>query len=422
MSIASVEKRRASDPGSGGGTPSRRSRVGLNAVNFFLAEVVGVVMPFLGRYLKEHHWTETAIGVAISAGGLGVFLMQTPAGIVVDRFRRRRGLLAGASVVVGVCYGVLPMVPAHWGWIDPLMFVAGVGQSFFGPLLGALALGLVGHAALNRTMGTNQGWNHAGNLAAALTAMLMVGALGLTSIFYTVTVISALAAASVFLIRPGEIDEGRASGGDGETGDAPPGGLLDLLRDRRILILLGSVALFHLANAPVMPFVGAYITKLGGTDVQVAAVVLVAQAVMIPVALLTGWLCDRWGRKPIFAVGFVALPLRIFLYSLTDNPWVLVALQALDGIGAGIYGVAVVAMCADLTRGKGRFNALQGMMANALALGGVIGPLGAGWLAEHLGYKAFFYTFAGIAAAATALFVIFMPETRPEGDGGRVGS
>lgn len=105
--------------------------------------------------------------------------------------------------------------------------------------------------------------------------------------------------------------------------------------------------------------------------------------------------------------------MRIFLYSLTGEPWVLVGLQALDGIGAGIYGVAVVAMCADLTRGKGRFNALQGMMANALAIGGVIGPLGVGWLAEHLGYNAFFRTFAAIAAGAAALFLLFMPETRP---------
>ena len=100
-----------------------------------------------------------------------------------------------------------------------------------------------------------------------------------------------------------------------------------------------------------MPLIGLYVSRLGeaaGTDGaavnrQVAAVVLVAQAVMIPVALAAGRLCDRWGRKPVFAIGFVALPLRIFLYSLTTNPWVLVALQTLDGIGAGIYGVAIVA-------------------------------------------------------------------------------
>jgi MFS family permease len=109
-----------------------------------------------------------------------------------------------------------------------------------------------------------------------------------------------------------------------------------------------------------MPFIGAYIKSLNGTDVQVAAVVLVAQAVMIPVALAAGWLSDRWGHKWVFAVGFVALPIRIFLYSLTQDPWMLVALQTLDGIGAGVYGVVIVAICADLTKGKGGFNALAG--------------------------------------------------------------
>jgi MFS family permease len=189
-----------------------------------------------------------------------------------------------------------------------------------------------------------------------------------------------------------------------------------------VLVLLAATALFHLANAPVMPFLGAYIKKLGGNDVQVAAVVLVAQAVMIPVALAAGWLCDRWGRKWVFAIGFIALPVRIFLYSLTENPWGLVALQALDGIGAGIYGVVIVAMCADLTKGKGGFNALSGMIATALAIGGVIGPLGAGFLAEHLGYNGFFYVFAGIAVVAATLFLTLMPETGGNRSTGKLGA
>ena len=276
-----------------------------------------------------------------------------------------------------------------------------------------MALGLVGHAALNRTIGVNQGWNHAGNIAAAFLAMILVGVAGVTSIFYTVFVVSLLAAGSVYLIRSDEIDEERASGhAEGDTSTAPKGHLMRLFRDRRVVVLLASTALFHLANAPVMPFLGTYISKLGGTDVQIAAVVLVAQVVMIPIALATGMLCDRWGRKPIFAIGFIALPIRIFLYSLTDQPWMLVVLQTLDGIGAGIYGVAVVAMCADLTREHGGFNTLQGMIATALALGGVIGPIAAGWLAESLGYNGFFYVFTGIAALGAGLFLFAMPETR----------
>jgi MFS family permease len=388
---------------------SAQSIIGLNAANFFLAEITGVVMPFLGAYLQEKQWSESAIGIAISLAGLGVLLMQTPAGVIVDRVRKRRTLLATASIVLGVCYGLLPLVPAVPGCVDLLLFLAGLGQAFFLPLLGALALGLVGHAALNRTMGNNQSWNHAGNLAAALLAMGLVSLFGVAAVFFAVPIVSALAAGSVFIIREKEIDEERASGA--ADGGAKGAGLRQLLKDRRVLTLLAATALFHLANAPVMPFIGAYIKKLGGTGVQVAAVVLVAQAVMMPVALAAGWLCGRWGRKPVFAIGFIALPVRIFLYSLTQDPWTLVALQALDGIGAGIYGVVIVAMCADLTKGKGGFNALCGMIATALAVGGVIGPLGAGFLAEHLGFNGFFFVFAAIAVVAAALFLTLMPET-----------
>ena len=148
-------------------------------------------------------------------------------------------------------------------WVDPLLFVAGIGQAFFLPLLGALALGLVGHAALNRTMGHNQGWNHAGNLAAALLAMgpgqpvwcdlrLLCGAHRL------------LPGGRLRLHHPREeIDEDRASGAAHSGGKGA--GLRELLKDRRVWCLLVTTALFHLANAPVMPFLGTYIKKLKGS-------------------------------------------------------------------------------------------------------------------------------------------------------------
>ncbi len=394
---------------------SLQSRFGLNAANFFLAEVTGVVMPFLIAFLQSRQWRYDAIGLATAIAGLGVLLMQTPAGFIVDRVAQRRTLLAGASLLLGACYGLVAVVPARGWLIDPLLFVAGAGHAFFGPLLGALALGLVGHAALAKTMGMNQGWNHAGNIAAAVSAMFLVSWFNVSSVFYAVTAVSVLAAASVFLIRSDELDERRASGvtTNGE-GRAHPVSVRELFQDRRVVILFAATALFHLANAPVMPLVALYVKQLQGSDRQVAAVVLVAQVVMIPVALLTGWLCDRWGRKPVFAVGFAVLPLRIFLYSLATDPGALVALQALDGIGAGVYGVAVVAVCADLTRGKGRFNALSGLIATDLSVGGVVGPLGSGFLVQHLGFNAAFYVFAGIAAVAAALFVVFMPETRSD--------
>ncbi|MBN9118105.1 MAG: MFS transporter [Planctomycetes bacterium] len=363
-------------------------------------------MPFLAKLLAERGWRDDSIQFAAAACGLGVFLMQTPAGVLTDRVRYRRLLLAVSSLVVGVCFGLLPLAPAT-GWVvGPLVFVGGAAQAFFVPLLGALALGLAGHSALHRVMGENQGYNHAGNIAAALTAVVVAGWLGLLAVFYTVAVVSALAAASVFIIRPTDLKEE-----PGSKAQAGPG-LRTLFRDQRVVVLFAAVALFHLANAPVMPLVGQYITRLGGTDTQVAAVVLVAQAVMVPVAILAGRMCHRWGRKPVFAVAFVALPVRVLLYSFTSDPWVLVALQMLDGIGAGIYGVVVTVVCADLTRERGGFNALQGLLATALAVGGVLGPLIAGPLVQHLGFAAAFQAFALVATVGAVTFLSLMPETQ----------
>ena len=151
-------------------TFSRQSRIGLNAANFFQAEAVGVTLPVLNGFLRDSHWRYDAIGVATAIAGLGTLLFQTPAGVITDKVSARRALFAVACVVTGLCFALLPLIPRTYAWIDPLLFVSGVAQSFFAPLLGALALALAGHAAIGRVLGENQSWNHAGNIAAALSA------------------------------------------------------------------------------------------------------------------------------------------------------------------------------------------------------------------------------------------------------------
>jgi MFS family permease len=86
-----------------------------------------------------------------------------------------------------------------------------------------------------------------------------------------------------------------------------------------------------------------------------------------------------------------------------------VGLQALDGLGAGIYGVIVISLAADLTRGKGKFNTLAGLFATALAVGGVAGPLLSGVLVQHLGFNATFCIFAALAVTGAIVFTALVP-------------
>jgi hypothetical protein len=54
---------------------------------------------------------------------------------------------------------------------------------------------------------------------------------------------------------------------------------------------------------------------------------------------------------------------RGILFTLTDSPLGVVAIQLLDGMAAGIFGVISIIIAADLMRGTGRFNLAQGLVA-----------------------------------------------------------
>ncbi|MGE3807464.1 MAG: MFS transporter [Gemmataceae bacterium] len=139
--------------------------------------------------------------------------------------------------------------------------------------------------------------------------------------------------------------------------------------------------------------------------------VIIAQLVMIPVALFVGRYADSFGRKPIFLAAFIVLPIRGLFFGLIDVPVDIMLIQVLDGIGAGIYGAAFVLVVADLTRGMGCFNLAQGMVIAVQGLGASVSNFFGEWLAELYGYDTAFLALAGIAAAALALFCLGVPET-----------
>jgi MFS family permease len=96
---------------------------------------------------------------------------------------------------------------------------------------------------------------------------------------------------------------------------------------------------------------------------------------------------------------------------MTTSPIALVGIQLLDGIGAGIFGVVGTLVIADLTRGTGRFNLMQGALATATGIGAASSNLMTGFVVEVGGYDTGFLVLAAIAAAALVFYGLAMPET-----------
>jgi MFS family permease len=239
--------------------------------------------------------------------------------------------------------------------------------------------------------------------------------LGPVAVFYLMAVMALASVIAITFISPQAIDHDVARGFDP---DAPaqgenPSAMKVLLHNRPLLVFAICCGLFHLANAAMLPLVS---QKLSLVNLQMAtpltsACIVAAQLVMVPVALLVGWKADVWGRKPLLLAGFLILPLRGVLYVLSDDPYWLVAVQLLDGIGAGIFGALFPVVVKDLTQGTGRFNVSLGALSTVFGLGAALSNGLAGLVVQQAGYSAAFLTLAAVAATAFVLLLLAMPET-----------
>jgi predicted MFS family arabinose efflux permease len=387
--------------------------VGLDWLNFFLADVQTGVGPFLAIYLAKSGWNEQLVGVVLTVGGIAGIFAQTPAGALVDRMRAKRALIAAgvASVAAGA---LLIAFAPHW-W--PVLFgqvLIGAGSSIFIPAVCAISLGLVGHRLFDRRQGRNQTFNSAGNVLAAVSMGLIGYLYSDRGIFFLVVVFAVPTLWALRRISPGEIDYDRARG---TRIDSPQRGAVkvsELLKDRGLAIFLVSAVAFHFANAAMLPLLGEMLAKGHGRSSMMfmSACVVTTQVVVTLVASWSGASAGRWGRKPVLLLAFAVLPVRAVLYTLTGDPVLLVAIQVLDGVGVGIFGVVSVLVIADLTEGSGRFNLALGAITTAVGIGASLSQAIAGGIVHQFGYRMGFYFLAAVAAGGLLLFYRLMPETR----------
>ena len=393
---------------------TRRAGRALDAANFFLADVRDGLGPYLAVYLlTEQHWDEARIGIVMAVATLAGIAAQTPAGALVDSVRAKRLAIAVAAIVVTAASLMLPLLPGFW----PVAISQGAAHAagtIIPPAITAVSLGVVGHRAFTRRIGRNETFNHAGNAVAALIAGGAAYLFGPVVVFYLLGAMSLASIASVLAIPEASIDHDLARGlDDAEGGIAHerPSGLSVLLNCRPLLVFALCVLLFHLSNAAMLPLVGQKLALQDrnlGTSLMSACIVA-AQAVMVPVAMLTGARADSWGRKRFFLAALAILPLRGALYTFSDNPAWLVGVQLLDGIGAGIFGAIFPVIVADLMRNTGRFNVAQGAVITAQGIGAALSTALAGIVVVKAGYSAAFLTLGGIAAIGFIVFLVAFP-------------
>jgi MFS family permease len=398
---------------------SNPSLDGLDRVNFFLAAMLAGFGPYVAAYLANANWPQAEIGLVLSAGSVAALLSQLPGGELLDKARSKRAVIAIATGIVIISALILAFWPSL-----PLVFIGlvlqGVTGGFLGPAIAAISLGLVGHAALAERLGRNQRFASIGALVGAALMGIAGYLLSYQSIFLIVVLLGLPLFLALAQIRAADVHFGRSCGAPAQHGESEPprSERKILLKDFRLVIFATSLFLFQLANASVLPLAGEILVRKSQThsSLVISALIIVPQIIVALMAPWVGRQAQNWGRRPLLLIGFAALPIRALGFALINDPLLLLAVQALDGISATVLGVLTALIVADLTGGTGRFNLAQGIVGTASGIGASISTTLSGLVAQRFGPSAAFLCIAAIALFGTLVIWFLMPETKPPTD------
>lgn len=378
-------------------------------LNFFIADVRDGLGPYLGVFLKEHQFTESQIGLITTSTSLCALIFGIFLGILIDKTRFKRGIIALCIVGIVLATGANYFYP-HFTFTLMAQIAIALCAVCLAPAFSAITLGIVGQKGFSKQISLNEAYKHAGTAFSAGLSFIFALYYGIGAIFIITALMGVCALVFLALLKSSQINHAVACGK--EEGVEIP--LRKALGDVRVLFLGVVIFCFHLSNAYMLPLLSQRAHTLGidSSGAYAAATILIAQCTMIGISLLCMRLLQTKGN-PHFSSIYVYL-MGIALFGLIvrggvaahfDGILAMIIVQILDGVGAGIVGVILPLLVAMLMRGSGHINAA---FACVMTFGGVgaalSGSLG-GYIAQYFGYFYAYLVLAFVAAFGLLIWV-----------------
>ncbi len=365
-------------------TPGVRREIqamGLVGFAHFLSHFYFLTLPPLFVMIKPElgvSYAELGLVVAISSVGVGV--LQTPCGFLVDRIGARRVLIGGLALVSAMV--ALAGVVSGYGALLFVWFMAGVGNSVFHPADYALLASSVDEKRLGRAFSIHAFGGSAG-LAVAPFVMLTLAALFDWRSALVIVGLVGIGLAGIIALFGGPLreaapaDRKKAASGGGRGG-------IRLLMSRRMMLFFLFFMSTSAAGAGINSFAVVALVQLHGVDLVAAGQGLTFYLVTTAIGVLVGGvLADRGkAHDRIVMIGFALAATGFWLVGLEGLPFGLgIAAFTFAGFMRGIINPSRDVMVRNATPPDSVGKVFAFVTTGYTISGGLIPPL-FGWLMD----------------------------------------
>lgn len=180
---------------------------------------------------------------------------------------------------------------------------------------------------------------------------------------------------------------------------------------RNLFILSFTLLVVMLGYSLAMPLLPFYIEHFGVGGTELGWLMSTYSFMQLLCAPIWGIASDRYGRKPILAIGVLGYTITLFMFGIAQSFVMLFVARSLSGILSSATMPTAMAYIGDNTpqKEKGRGMGQLGAMAG---IGVIIGPLMGGILStDSLSLP--FFVGSGLAFLALLLVIFLLPESKP---------
>ena len=177
-------------------------------------------------------------------------------------------------------------------------------------------------------------------------------------------------------------------------------------------VLLLGLNLLNYIDRYILPGAQPLIQReFHSNDQQMGALTTALFVTYMLVAPLTGWLGDRFSRKPLILFGAILWSLATLGTAWVHDYWTLYIRHALVGVGEATFGIFAPAVLADFYPERDR-NRILSFFYLAIPVGAALGYLAGGQLGTLWGWRAPFFLCAipGLVIAALYAWLGHEPE------------
>jgi MFS family permease len=381
----------------------------LVVLNAFVGAMVGLertVLPLIGE--QEFALASSTAAVSfVAAFGLAKAVANLAAGQLADAVGRRRLLVAGWLIAVPV--PIMVALAPGWWLIVVANLLLGANQGLAWSMTVVMKIDLVGPRRRGLALGLNESAGYLGVAAAALATGLLTSVYAPRTVVWAglaiVAGVGALMALVLIRDTGSHVAHEQAAGGHGPGARTSVRASLAAGSFRQpVLRACAQAGLVNNLNDALVWGIGPlYLAAHGASPARIGVVAAAYPAVWGVGQILTGWLSDHTGRKPLIAWGMLVQAGALALLAATAGAFApALAAAVLLGVGTAMVYPTLIASVSDAVTPVARAPAV-GVYRFWRDIGFVAGALVAGAAADAFGAEAAIALVAALTGVSGAL-------------------